>query len=223
MTNIIKKINPRDYVAISFWLISIALTAFTGFLVLERENVEETWKTSISVCAMITGIAAVHYYYMRSIWVNTGKNPITYRYIDWFITVPLQVIEFYLILSVANKIPIELFYRLLTASVGMILFGFLGESNVVDRMSAFIVGMSFWLYIIYELFYGDASKLHDETIDEAIKFTFNWLRIIVTFGWSIYPIGYLLNNYNMNLVYNIGDFINKILFCAIIWYAAKYL
>lgn len=223
MTNIIKIINPRDYVAISFWLISIALTAFTGFLVLERENVEETWKTSISVCAMITGIAAVHYYYMRSIWVNTGKNPITYRYIDWFITVPLQVIEFYLILSVANKIPIELFYRLLTASVGMILFGFLGESNVVDRISAFVVGMSFWLYIIYELFYGDASKLHDETTDEAIKFTFNWLRIIVTFGWSIYPIGYLLNNYNMNLVYNIGDFINKIVFCAIIWYAAKYL
>ena len=72
MSKIVDSINPRDYVAISFWLISIALSAFTGFLVLE-ETVEEKWKTSISVCAMITGIAAVHYYYMRTIWVNTGK------------------------------------------------------------------------------------------------------------------------------------------------------
>ena len=223
MSKIVDSINPRDYVAISFWLISIALSAFTGFLVLERETVEEKWKTSISVCAMITGIAAVHYYYMRTIWVNTGKNPITYRYIDWFITVPLQVIEFYLILSVANKIPVVLFYRLLIASVGMILFGFLGESRIMDRMNAFVIGMAFWLYIIYELFKGDAARLRDETEDEAVRFTFNWLRIIVTLGWSIYPIGYLLNNYNMNLVYNLGDFVNKILFCGIIWYAARYL
>ena len=221
--NQIHTINPKDYVAISFWLISIALTAFTGFLALERDNLDEKWKTSISVSAMITGIAAIHYYYMRTVWTATGNNPITYRYIDWFITVPLQVIEFYLILSIADKIPINLFYQLLGASILMILFGFLGETKIMNRMQAFALGMVFWLYIIYELFYGEASELMNETSDESVKFTFKWLRIIVTLGWSIYPIGYLLNNYNMNLVYNLGDFVNKILFCGIIWYAAKYL
>ena len=29
--------------------------------------------------------------------------------IDWILTVPLQIIEFYLILSVATKIPINIF------------------------------------------------------------------------------------------------------------------
>jgi len=215
-------LNPRDYVGLSFWLISIALAASCGFFTLERFNVDEKWKTTMTVSSMVTGIAASHYYYMRKIWVNEGKNPITYRYIDWFLTVPLQIIEFYLILSVANKVPQELFYKLLAASVLMILFGFLGESGVINRMLGFTLGTIFWLYIIWELFYGEAAEIRNNTQDDSVKFAFDFLKWIVTVGWAIYPIGYLLNNYGMNLLYNIGDLVNKILFCGVIWYAAKY-
>merc|ERR1711918_37634 len=50
------------------------------------------------------GVAAVHYFYMREFWVLIHTSPILYRYIDRTITVPLQMIEFYLILSaVSNK------------------------------------------------------------------------------------------------------------------------
>lgn len=210
-----------DYVGISFWVISIALAASTGFLVVERRNVKPKWKTPVSVSALVTGIAASHYFYMRKVWVASGESPIVYRYIDWFLTVPLQIIEFYLILSVAKKIPEELFYKLLLASFFMILFGFLGETGQIDRNLGFVLGTLAWLYILYEIFYGEASKLKEETDDESVKFTFDALKWIVTVGWAIYPIGYLLEKTNMNLLYNLGDLVNKILFGLVIWYAGK--
>ena len=211
----------NDYVGISFWLISIALAATTGFLVVERRNVKPKWKTPVSVSALVTGIAASHYFYMRRVWVKTGESPIVYRYIDWFLTVPLQIIEFYLILSVAKKIPQNLFYKLLLASFLMILFGFLGETGQMDRNLGFVLGTGAWLYILYEIFFGEASKLKKETDDESIRFTFDALKWIVTIGWAIYPIGYLLEKTNMNLLYNLGDLVNKILFGLVIWYAGK--
>jgi bacteriorhodopsin len=216
-----KNLSTNDYVGISFWVISIALAASTVFLLVERESMKPKWKLPVSVSGMVTGIAASHYYYMREIWVVSKKNPIIYRYIDWILTVPLQIIEFYLILSVAKKIPIELFYKLLLASVIMIVAGFLGESKVIDRNLGFIIGTIAWLYILYEIFYGEAAKFKEETEDESVKFAFDALKWIVTVGWAIYPIGYLLEINKMNLLYNLGDLVNKILFTLIIWYAGK--
>ena len=214
-------LKPNDYVGISFWIISIALAATTAFLVIERESTKEKWKLPITVSALVTGIAASHYFYMRYIWVNLKKNPIVYRYIDWILTVPLQIIEFYLILSIAKKIPQSLFYKLLFASIIMIVFGFLGETNIINRTLGFIIGMIAWLYILYEIFYGEAAKYKDQTNDKSVKLAFEALKWIVSIGWVIYPLGYLLKKNNMNLVYNIGDLINKILFGLIIWYASK--
>ena len=56
----------------------------------------------------------------------------------------------------------------------------------------------------------------------------NTMRLIVTAGWSIYPLGYFfgylmgaVNDYVLNLVYNLADFVNKIAFCLAIWSCAK--
>ena len=87
-----------DFVGISFWLVSMACLAATVFFFLERSSVAPGWKTSVTVAGLVTGIAFIHYMYMRDVWVSTGDSPTVYRYIDWLITVPLQMIEFYLIL-----------------------------------------------------------------------------------------------------------------------------
>merc|ERR1711904_536529 len=54
------------------------------------------------------------------------KSPIVYRYVDWSITVPLQMIEFNLILKAAGK-PVSgaMFWKLLLGTVIMLLFGYL--------------------------------------------------------------------------------------------------
>ena len=87
-------LQTTDTVGISFWLISMAMVAAAVFFFVERDRVAGKWKTSLTVAGLIQLIAAVHYFYMRGVWVNTGETPTVYRYIDWLLTVPLQMIEF---------------------------------------------------------------------------------------------------------------------------------
>ena len=78
-----------DFVGISFWFISMALVAATAFFFLETQRVSPKWKTSLTISGLVTLVAAVHYFYMRDVWVATGDSPTVFRYIDWLITVPL--------------------------------------------------------------------------------------------------------------------------------------
>ena len=106
-----------DFVGISFWVISMGMLAATAFFFMERGSVASGWKTSVTVAGLVTGIAFIHYMYMRGVWVQTGESPTVYRYIDWLITVPLQMIEFYLILAAVRKVPGGIFWRLLILSL----------------------------------------------------------------------------------------------------------
>merc|ERR1712230_54631 len=111
-------LNEHDFTAISFWIISIAMIAATVFFYAEAGTVAGHWKTSLHVGGLVTLVAAVHYMYMREYWVAVGRSPIVYRYIDWSITVALQMIEFNLILKAA-KAPIGPagFWKLLVGTV----------------------------------------------------------------------------------------------------------
>lgn len=219
-------LNPADYVGMSFWIISAAMTAATFFFFMERDRAVGKWKTSLSVAALVTGIAAIHYFYMREVWIVTGTSPTTFRYVDWLLTVPLQIIEFYLILTAIAVVRSALFWKLMVASIVMLVFGYFGEIRSINVWGAFVVSMLAWLFIIYEVFLGEASKISAENGTEASKKAFNALRIIVTVGWAIYPLGYVLGytgggSENMlNIVYNLADFVNKIAFGVVIWAAA---
>jgi len=220
------QLNPNDLVGVSFWIISAAMVAATFFFYVERDRAVGKWKTSLSVAAMVTGIAAIHYFYMRGVWVTTGETPVVFRYVDWLLTVPLQIIEFYLILAAIAVVSASLFWRLLIASVVMLIAGYLGEIGSMNVWFAFIIGMIAWIYIIYEIFAGEASKISASEGTPASQVAFNALRIIVTVGWAIYPIGYVLGYVgagsadSLNLIYNLADFVNKIAFGVVIWAAA---
>merc|ERR1712157_428436 len=140
--------SPHDGVAISFWIISIAMIAATVFFFAEAATVNSHWKTSLHVGGLVTLVAGVHYMYMREYWVQVHKSPIVYRYVDWSITVPLQMIEFNLILKAAGK-PVSggMFWRLLLGTVIMLLFGYLGETFQVNVTVGFCCGMGGWFFI----------------------------------------------------------------------------
>ena len=93
-------LQSGDYIGFTFFLGSMAMLAATVFFFVERSNVSAEWKMSMTVSGLITGIAAVHYYYMREVWVTSGISPTEFRYIDWILTVPLMVVEFYLLTKV---------------------------------------------------------------------------------------------------------------------------
>merc|ERR1711988_286964 len=152
-------LDPSDYVAISFWIISIAMVAATVFFLMESMTVAAKWKTSMNVGALVTLVAAVHYFYMREFWVQIHTSPILYRYIDWSITVPLQMIEFNLILSaVQPNISSMMFWRLLIGTVVMLAFGYAGEAKFVAPMAGFVFGMAGWGFILFEIFMGPAGQ-----------------------------------------------------------------
>merc|ERR1712194_795986 len=224
-------LNPSDGVAISFWIISIAMVAATVFFLMESMGVSAHWKTSMNVGALVTLVAAVHYFYMREFWVTIHMSPILYRYIDWSITVPLQMIEFYLILSaVKPSLGQGMFWRLLLGTVVMLAAGYAGEAQFVPSVMGFIVGMLGWGFILYEIFAGEAGSVAsgDSQVNKYVQQSFGTMRLIVTAGWPIYPLGYFfgylmgaVDDHVLNLVYNLADFVNKIAFCLAIWQAAK--
>ena len=216
-----------DLVGITFWIISMGMLAATAFFFMERSSVPQAWKTSVTVAGLITGIAFIHYLYMRGVWVQTGDTPTVYRYIDWLITVPLQMIEFYLILSAVRKVSSGIFWRLLIGSLVMIVGGYLGEAGYINKYFGFIIGMVGWIYILYEIFSGEAGRTAAKSGSKAFVTAFSALRMIVTVGWAIYPIGYIfgyltggVDPNSLNVIYNLADFINKIAFGLVIWAAA---
>ena len=218
---------PDDFVGVSFWIISMGMLAATAFFFMERGSVAAGWRTSVTVAGLITGIAFIHYIYMRGVWVQTGDSPTVYRYIDWLITVPLQMVEFYLILAAVRKIPSGIFWRLLIGSLVMLIGGYLGEAGYINSMLGFIIFMAGWIYVLYEIFSGEAGKAAAKSGNKSFATAFSSLRIIVTVGWAIYPLGYVFTNLtggvdanSLNVIYNLADFVNKIAFCLIIWAAA---
>jgi bacteriorhodopsin len=224
-------LNEHDFTAVSFWIISIAMIAATVFFYAEAATVRSHWKTSLHVGGLVTLVAAVHYMYMREYWVAVGKSPIVYRYIDWSITVPLQMIEFNLILKAA-KAPIDAggFWRLLVGTVAMLAFGYAGESKSINPWLGFACGLGGWFFILFEIFAGASAQASGaQNVSEAVKQSFNNMRIIVSLGWAIYPAGYFLGQINnsagaaqaLNVTYNIADFVNKIAFVLACWSCAK--
>ena len=211
----------------SFWLATAIMLASTVFFFVERSDVSSKWKTSLTVAGLVTGIAFWHYLRMSDMNA-AGEATTVYRYVDWLITVPLQIVEFYLILAAVTAVTSGLFWRLLGASLVMLVFGFLGEAGLMNATVGFAIGMAAWIYIIYEVFSGEASKLAAGSGNKGGQFAFNTLRLILTAGWAIYPVGYYLgylgggtDSNTVNIIYNVADLVNKTAFGLAIWAGAK--
>ena len=223
-------LESSDFVGISFWLISMALIASTAFFFMETQRVAGKWKTSLTVSGLVTLVAAVHYFYMRDVWVETGATPLVYRYIDWLITVPLLMVEFYLILRAITNVSGGVFWRLMIGTMVMLVGGYMGEAGYISAMLGFIVGMAGWAYILYEIFFGEASKVAAQEAPASVQSAFSTMRLIVTIGWAIYPLGYFMGYFTgagpqesanmLNILYNLADDVNKIAFGVIIWNVA---
>merc|ERR1712176_917190 len=123
--------------------------AATTFFLMESMSVAQGWRTSLNVGALVTLVAAVHYFYMREFWITIGTSPILYRYIDWSITVPLQMVEFYFILTaVKSSIGSMMFFRLFMGTVWMLASGYCGEAGFCNATMAFVSGLAGWFYIL---------------------------------------------------------------------------
>ncbi|MEC5166892.1 sensory rhodopsin [Flavobacterium sp. PL11] len=220
------KMLPTDYVGFTFFVGSMAMMAAAAFFFLSLSQFDKKWRTSVLVSGLITFIAAVHYFYMRDYWETFGESPTFFRYIDWVLTVPLMALEFYLILKVAGAKQ-SLLWKMILYSVVMLVAGYIGEVIAPDSAAfwGFVSGAAYFL-IVYEIWLGEAAKLAVAAGGEIQK-AHNILCWFILVGWAIYPIGYMMGTTgwyssfmpegNIDVVYNIGDAINKIGFGLVIY------
>ena len=227
----VAKLANDDYVGFTFFVGSMAMMAAAAFFFLSMNSFDRKWRTSILVSGLITFIAAVHYWYMRDYWAANAESPTFFRYVDWVLTVPLMCVEFYLILKVAGAKQ-SLMWRLIFLSVVMLVTGYLGEAvyNTGNGPAIWglISGIAYFV-IVYDIWFGQAKKLAEQAGGAILKAhkTLCWFVLV---GWAIYPIGYMagtpgwyegiFGGLAMDVIYNIGDAVNKIGFGLVIYAAA---
>lgn len=229
----ITPIAQDNYVAFTFFIGTMAMMAASVFFFFELNNTAQKWRTSVLVSGLITFIAAVHYYYMRSYNLETGESPTFFRYVDWILTVPLMCVEFYLITKKAGA-KIALLWKLIFASLVMLVAGYIGET--INRDASVLWGVisgAAFFYIAYLIWFGEVAKLAQTAGPQVAKAT-KILAWFVLVGWAIYPLGYILGTPGglfgmtfvsdpkdaavaMDIVYNIADAINKIGFGLVIY------
>jgi len=230
-----------------FFVGYISMGAAFVFFMSERNSVAPQYRTTMTISALIVGIAAFHYYYMRGVYTELGDVSVEYRYMDWIITVPLMALKFPSLVG-KDAITDEKFLGMgftgicFTGALIMIGFGYLGEAGVLGEVmgssaggwAGLILGGVGWAMIIVATGtpWSSGKGVDNSKIAPELLWSANALRWFIVVGWIIYPIGYLwspgadlpLGEGNQELLavfYNIADMINKIGFGIVAWMGAK--
>ena len=220
-----------------FFVGYIAMGAAFVFFMSERSNVAPEYRTTMTISALIVGIAAFHYYYMRGVYTDLGTVSVEYRYMDWIITVPLMALKFPSLvgkdaITDAKFLGMGFTGVCFTGALIMIGFGYAGESGLMNGMLGLVLGGVGWAMIVVATGtpWSSGKGVDNDKIAPELIWSANALRWFIVVGWVIYPIGYLFspgvdilsgNQEAMAVAYNIADIINKIGFGVVAWMGAK--
>ena len=140
--------------------LGIASMLFTSiFLWFARDRVLPKYRMAVMVSASVTSIAAYHYFRMfdsfneayKTILPNDATSEavqaalktgfleynVGYRYVDWFLTVPLLLVELVAVMGLARAVQSSLLKRLVPAAAAMILLGYPGELKEYSLLEHF--------------------------------------------------------------------------------------
>jgi len=195
-----------------------SMGASTAFFFLRVGSMHEKYKTALCITGLVTFIAMYHYFRIFNSFEKAytpcesvdgeinynkcdadlyGYNPTgipfndAYRYVDWFLTVPMLLIEIILVMGLS---PSETKSRCTTLGVSaalMILFGYPGEvtGEIAPRMLFWCISMVPFCYIVYTLFVG--LKAAQEAQAPEVKDAVKWACYATVISWCTYPIVYL--------------------------------
>ena len=223
--------------------LGIASMLFTTiFLFVARERVLPRYRLAVMVSGTVTAIAAYHYFRMFEDLVHVfGPEKIEgavynvgYRYVDWFLTVPLLLVETVAVLALARAVQTKMLVKLVPAAALMIGLGYPGDAqlNVFYEGDASLWGLLStipFLYILYVLFV-ELGKSLDRQPPAAVR-KIKELRLLLLATWGVYPIAFIAN---MNATvfdetsfvlreagYTIADILAKCLFGLMVFTIAR--
>lgn len=244
MNNLSAQMSDGGYLLVYNMLsLGIASMLFTTiFLFVARERVLPRYRMAVMVSGTVTAIAAYHYFRMFDDFIHAfgadGAGIVAYnvgyRYVDWFLTVPLLLVETIAVLALARAVQTQLLVKLIPAAALMIALGYPGDAqlNLLYQGDASLWGLFStipFLYILYVLFVelGKSLERQSAQVQRKIK----ELRLLLLATWGVYPIAFIAN---MNAVgfdetsfvlrevgYSVADILAKCLFGLMIFTIAR--
>jgi len=196
-----------------------SMMASTVFFFLRIQSFHERYKAALCFTGLVTFIAAYHYFRIFNSFVEAytpcevvdgvvnphkcdadtfGYSPTghafndAYRYVDWFLTVPLLLIEIVLVMKLSEAETFSQSLKLGFFSALMILNGYPGEvsSAAGTRWVFWFLSMIPFCYIVYTLFVG--LKASQDAQPEACKEQVKWACWATVISWCTYPIVFIL-------------------------------
>jgi len=227
--------------------LAIASLGFTGlYLVLSQRRVAAPYRNAIVVSAMVCFIATYHYFrifdnlkhsYLPTSQGGSGPYVLSnvsfneaYRYVDWFLTVSLLLVETIAVLALARSVARPLLTKLVIASGLMIALGYPGEvagDNATRLLWGTLSTIPF-IYLLYVLFVELSKSLDRQPV--AVRGTVSKLRIMLIGLWGVYPIAYLFPVFGFDGAnafvlrqagYSIADILAKAAFGLVIFKIAR--
>ena len=208
------------------YILLIGSSILTGFGTLnsfQKEILPLKYILGIETC--VTIIASIAYSFLIKSYVTKQNFDLTfYRYLDWFTTTPLLLISLIIYLSyLTNKYENEKTIEkdddtfniilkdnkvliIISLNLLMLVFGYMGESKVINYILANILGFIPFIIMMYIIWKNYCNQ------SNIIVF------IVFSIIWSMYGIVYYFDSNSKNIAYNILDIIAKVGFGILIWY-----
>jgi bacteriorhodopsin len=218
---------PLDVASATFLLMTAAMAATTVLLVTSGRWVSPRWRLPVALSSLVPLVGVLHYGLSSLVWLQAHDMPVVFRYADWMIAAPVQVLTLYFFIQAVSSTPTGLFWRLLIASVAMVLARYMGETDLLYPTLGFLIGLLLWLYLLGELYFGRMAEIAAQSASDPVRIGFFWLRLIVTIGWALYQVSFLIVRLGngadvakMSVIYNLADLINQVAFVLAVLAAA---
>jgi len=225
------KVKSTEAMYFTFFIAYIALAGTTviTFIAALGDNYDKNTKElkySLISETCVNVIAGLTYTYIMQLLDGKGLslNKVTpIRYIDWVLTTPLLIFSFVLYTNhydnkkgrdldpnyVNKTANYKALGYIIPLNFLMLLFGYLGETGLMESKKALVYGFASYAGLFYGL-YREYIKDNKEKSMEGVYAAF-------TVVWFLYGIAYLLDTKNKNIAYNFLDVISKAGFGILIW------
>jgi len=225
-------VKQFDTVSGIFSLTIAALGGAAIYFFVTKSSVSPKYRSAITTSGVLLTIACYHYFRIYESWHEayalTGDSykatPThfnnSHRYADWFLTVPLLLIELVMVLALPKAEGRSLLLKLVVAAMIMIGLGYPGEiaNDAPTRWFFWAASMVPFTYLLFVLFtkLTEILKSQPESARELISSA----RYVLLVTWAFYPIAFAIvtvtgaNNSNgqvlLQIGYSVADIASKV-------------
>jgi bacteriorhodopsin len=219
-------------------MVTAAMGASTIFFFFQFTVIDKEFKNALLVSAMVTLIACYHYfrifgsfndcYYILGDVVYATGAPFNdaYRYVDWFLTVPLLLMELILVMQLPAKETASECLKLGSLAALMVILGYPGEvsPNMNVRWLFWGLAMLPFIVIVYRLIFGLQASIAQQPANARELVSASVM--ITAVSWCTYPIVYVFPMIgftgasamtSVQVGYSVADVIAKPILGLVVW------